>query len=298
LDGYQNCHRDALSPQWALEPSRAGTFRIVALIPDTRAGGPYEETDMTDYPFIPGVIGRFAKLLSGAIVILVFGLTLSASSGAAAEQDQTQQQIQDLRQQMLDLHQQMFGMMQQMMGAGAMPMMHQGWGPGMMGGPGMMMGPGYGPGMMGCGYGGAAGMMTGPGYGMGPGMMYGGMMGGPGYGAGPGMMNGGMMGSGTMGSGMMGGGMMNGAGAQGSQALWQAERQMHQAMNQPYSGDADRDFVAHMIAHHEGAVAMAQAVLQYGKDPQIKQLAQDIVAAQQKELDMMKDWLAKHPAGQ
>jgi uncharacterized protein (DUF305 family) len=93
---------------------------------------------------------------------------------------------------------------------------------------------------------------------------------------------------------MMGGGMM-GNGAQGSQALWQAEMQMHQAMNQTYSGDVDRDFVAHMIAHHEGAVAMAQAVLQYGQDPQIKQLAQDIVSAQQKEIEMMKDWLSKHP---
>jgi uncharacterized protein (DUF305 family) len=150
--------------------------------------------------------------------------------------------------------------MQQMMTAGGMPMMRQGWGPGMMGGPGMMMGQGYGPGMMGCG-------MMGCGYGAG-------MMNGPGYGMGPGMM---------------------GNGAQGSQALWQAETRMHQAMNQPYSGDADRDFVAHMIAHHEGAVAMAQAVLQYGQDPQIKQLAQDIVSAQQKEIEMMKDWLTKHP---
>jgi uncharacterized protein (DUF305 family) len=240
---------------------------------------------MTFDTIMPGAVRQFAGRLSGALIILAFALTLSAAPRpAAAQQDQTQQQqIQDLRQQMLELHQQMFGMMQQMMAGGGMPMMRQGWGPGMIGGPGMMMGQGFGPGMMGCGYGCGygSGMMSGPGYGMGPGMMGGGMMGQQGYGTGPGSM--------------MGSGMMGGSGAQGSQALWQAEMQMHQAMNQPYSGDADRDFVAHMIAHHEGAVAMAQAVLQYGKDPQIKQLAQDIVSAQQKELDMMKDWLAKHP---
>jgi hypothetical protein len=227
----------------------------------------------------PAAIHRFAGWLSGTAVILAFVFSLTASpEPAAAQQDQTQQQLQDLREQMLELHQQMFGVMQQMMAGGGMPMMRQGWMPGMMGygyGPGMMMGYGYGPGCMGCGYG--AGTMNAPAYGMGPGMM-----GQQGYGVGPGMMGGGMMGN----------------GARGSQALWQAEMQMHRAMNQPYSGDADRDFVAHMIAHHEGAVAMAQAVLQYGKDPQIKQPAQNIVSAQQKELDMMKDWLANHPAAQ
>jgi uncharacterized protein (DUF305 family) len=247
---------------------------------------------MTLGQFVPVAARRLSGWLSGALAILVIGAILAASPRpAAAQQDQTQQQIQDLRQQMLELHQQMFGMMQQMMAAGGMPMMRQGWGPGMMGGPGMMLGQGYGPGMMapgmmgcgmmGCGYGG--GMMYGPGNGMGPGMMgsgYGvGMINGPGAGMGPGMMGGGMMGN----------------AAQGSQALWQAEMRTHQAMNQPYSGDADRDFVAHMIAHHEGAVAMAQVVLQYGQDPQIKQLAQDIVSAQQKEIEMMKEWLTKHP---
>lgn len=241
---------------------------------------------MTLDRFVPGTARRLAGWLSGAFAILAVSVMLTAAPRpAAAQQDQTQQQIQDLRQQMLELHQQMVGVMQQMMAAGGMPMMRQGWGPGMMGGPGMMMGQGYGPGMMGCGMMGCgygAGMMYGPGYGMGPGMM------------GPGMMGPGMMGPGMMGSGLGKGPGMMGSDAPGSQALWQAEMQMHQAMNQPFSGDADRDFVTHMIAHHEGAVAMAQAVLQYGKDPQIKQLAQDIVSAQQKEIEMMKDWLTKH----
>ncbi len=63
-----------------------------------------------------------------------------------------------------------------------------------------------------------------------------------------------------------------------------------------YSGDTDRDFVANMIPHHQGAVAMARTELKYGSDPQLKKLSQDIIAAQDKEIAYMKAWLAKHPA--
>lgn len=55
-----------------------------------------------------------------------------------------------------------------------------------------------------------------------------------------------------------------------------------------YSGDPDRDFLAMMIPHHEGAVTMARLVLQYGTDPATRKLAEDIIASQQVEIESMR----------
>jgi uncharacterized protein (DUF305 family) len=69
---------------------------------------------------------------------------------------------------------------------------------------------------------------------------------------------------------------------------------MMKNMMTPYSGDADADFVKGMIPHHQGAIDMAKIVLQYGKDPEIKKLAEDVVKAQQAEIAFMQEWLKKN----
>ncbi|PZP46909.1 MAG: DUF305 domain-containing protein [Azospirillum brasilense] len=63
-----------------------------------------------------------------------------------------------------------------------------------------------------------------------------------------------------------------------------AMEKMHAAMAIPYTGDADKDFVAGMIPHHQGAIDMARIVLKYGKDPEIRKIAQDVVSAQEREI--------------
>jgi uncharacterized protein (DUF305 family) len=70
-----------------------------------------------------------------------------------------------------------------------------------------------------------------------------------------------------------------------------ANDKMHAGMDIKFSGDADVDFANGMIPHHQGAVEMAKIVLQHGKDPALKKLASEIVAAQDKEIAFMQAWL-------
>jgi uncharacterized protein (DUF305 family) len=80
-----------------------------------------------------------------------------------------------------------------------------------------------------------------------------------------------------------------------TQAFKAADDKMMQGMSAPeYTGDTDRDFVAHMIPHHQGAIEMAQVELKYGKDPELKRLARDIIKAQHDEIAFMHRWQAKH----
>ena len=73
---------------------------------------------------------------------------------------------------------------------------------------------------------------------------------------------------------------------------------MHKGMQStPHTGNPDRDFVTMMIPHHQGAIDMAKAILLYGKDEQLKRLAQEIIADQQNEVQLMHLWLSKHPDG-
>jgi uncharacterized protein (DUF305 family) len=58
-------------------------------------------------------------------------------------------------------------------------------------------------------------------------------------------------------------------------------------------GDVDRDFVAMMVPHHQGAIDMAQAELQYGQNPQLKTIAQEIIVDQIQEIALMRLALAE-----
>jgi uncharacterized protein (DUF305 family) len=53
------------------------------------------------------------------------------------------------------------------------------------------------------------------------------------------------------------------------------------------SGDVDRDFVAMMSAHHQGAIDMALSILKYGHNEQLKRIAQEIIVDQQQEIAAM-----------
>ena len=75
-----------------------------------------------------------------------------------------------------------------------------------------------------------------------------------------------------------------------------AMNRMMSAMEAKPAGDIDRDFVAMMAPHHQGAIDMAKVELANGKDPEIRKLAEGVIAAQEAEIAKMQDWLAAHPA--
>ena len=62
----------------------------------------------------------------------------------------------------------------------------------------------------------------------------------------------------------------------------------------PPTGRTDEDFVRMMMPHHRAAVAMARTELTYGRDPELKAMANAIIASQGEELASMKAWLAKN----
>lgn len=76
--------------------------------------------------------------------------------------------------------------------------------------------------------------------------------------------------------------------------LRQTMDDMHEQMHAvESSGDVDEDFVRLMLPHHEAAVEMAKVELLCGKDEVNRRLAQEIIADQQSEIELMRLWLAK-----
>jgi uncharacterized protein (DUF305 family) len=66
-----------------------------------------------------------------------------------------------------------------------------------------------------------------------------------------------------------------------------AMQRMMAGMESEPVGDVDRDFVALMVPHHQGAIDMARAELRYGHNEQLRRIAQEIIVDQQQEIAAM-----------
>lgn len=86
-----------------------------------------------------------------------------------------------------------------------------------------------------------------------------------------------------------------GAESEAAKAFAEVNTKMHKDMTMEFTGNPDVDFAKGMIPHHQGAIDMANVVLKYGKDPEMKKLAEEIIKAQDTEIAFMKGWLAKQP---
>ncbi len=84
--------------------------------------------------------------------------------------------------------------------------------------------------------------------------------------------------TGTMSVGMMGNNMMSGSSAMGSGATMMG------------AADIDKAFIEEMIPHHQAAVMMATMLKARTARPEMKKLADDIITAQTKEIEMMQGW--------
>ena len=77
-----------------------------------------------------------------------------------------------------------------------------------------------------------------------------------------------------------------------SQEYMAGMKDMHDKMMAAVNeSDPDKAFAKGMVAHHEGAIAMAETELKYGKDPKMRKLAQDIIKAQKGEIEQMNNGL-------
>ncbi len=87
----------------------------------------------------------------------------------------------------------------------------------------------------------------------------------------------------------------HGAVSESGQAYMDAMQTMMEDMEaMEMTGDAGVDFANMMIPHHQSAIDMAKAYLEHGDDPELMELANEIVAAQEREIEFLETWLEVH----
>lgn len=80
------------------------------------------------------------------------------------------------------------------------------------------------------------------------------------------------------------------------QAYRQANERMHASMSMDVPANPDVAFAQGMIPHHRGAIDMARVQLQYGTDPEMRRLAEDVIRTQEAEIAQLNAFLAKRGA--
>lgn len=76
----------------------------------------------------------------------------------------------------------------------------------------------------------------------------------------------------------------------GDQAFAASEAEMHRLMAAASGDTVDQAYVAKMIAHHQGAVAMAEVAMRDSRDPEIRRMAQAVIDTQTREIAEMRAW--------
>ena len=85
---------------------------------------------------------------------------------------------------------------------------------------------------------------------------------------------------------------MQGVESESNKAYMAAMQKMMDDMGKmEMTGDAGKDFAMMMIPHHQSAIAMAEAYLQHGDNPELTELANKVITDQRAEIEVLEAWL-------
>lgn len=78
------------------------------------------------------------------------------------------------------------------------------------------------------------------------------------------------------------------------QAMAAIDMQAAEMLDVPLTGDADLDFVRAMVPQHQRAIELAEVVLTHGYSPEVRAMAEEVIATRRPQLEEMLVWLARH----